>query len=69
VQAWAPHLRRDVDLLMWVQRKATKMFRGQVHLFCEGRLQELGLFILEKRAPGRPHHSFPVLRELINRKK
>ena len=44
IQAWGPQYRRDVELLDWVQRRATKMIKG---LSYEKRLRELDLFSTE----------------------
>jgi len=43
VQLWRPQHMKDMELLEWVQRRATKMIRGMKHLSCEDRLREFGL--------------------------
>ena len=44
VQAWGPQYRKDMELLEWVQRRATEMIRELEHLSYEERLRELGFF-------------------------
>ena len=49
IQAWNPHLRKDVDMLEKIQRRATKLIPELRDLTYEERLKECELTTLETR--------------------
>ena len=49
IQAWSPYLRKDIDMLEKIQRRATKLIPGLRNLRYEERLKECGLTTPETR--------------------
>ena len=50
IHAWNPHLRKDIDMLEKIQRRATKFIPGLRDIRYEERLKECGLTTLEMRS-------------------
>ena len=49
IQTWSPYLRKDIDMLEKIQRRATKLISGLRDLRYEERLKECSLATLETR--------------------
>ena len=49
VQAWNPHLHRDIDCLEKIQRRATRLVKGFAKKSYEDRLRLLGFTTLQQR--------------------
>ena len=61
IQAWNPHLRKDIDRLGKIERRATKLIPGLRDLRYEERLKECGLTTLEMRRLRGDHIVFKIL--------
>ena len=62
IQAWSPYLKKDIDMLEKIQRRATKLIPGLRDLRYEERLKECGLTTLEtQRLRGDQIEVFKIL--------
>ena len=65
LQAWSPYLRKDIDMLEKIQRRANKLIPGLRDLRYEERLKECGLTTLDTRR-GDQLDVFKILNEYEN---
>ena len=49
IQAWSPYLKKDIQTLEKVQRRATRIIHGMENLTYQERLENTGLYSLECR--------------------
>ena len=61
VQVWSPHLKKDIELIERVQRRATKLVKGLKFKSYEERLSALGITSLEQRIRGNLIQCFRIL--------
>ena len=67
IQDWSPYLRKDIDMLEKIQRRATKLIPGLRDLRYEERLKECGLTTLEtRRLRGAPIEVFVVVANMAD---
>jgi len=59
-QLWSPQHSKDMHLLEWVKRRATKVIRGMERLSHEKKLRVGAVQPGEEAALGRPYSSVPV---------
>jgi ribonuclease P/MRP protein subunit RPP40 len=45
IQAWSPYLKKDINCLEQVQRRATKLVKGLMNVSYEDRLEAIGLYL------------------------
>lgn len=60
IQLWGPQHKKGMNLLEWIQRRATKMIRGLEYFYC-GEAERVEIVQPGKgKAWGRPSSNFPV---------
>ena len=65
VQAWSPYLKKDIQTLEKVQRRATRLMHGLENLTYQDRLEKTGLYSLEcRRQRGDLIETFKILNGL-----
>jgi len=69
VQLWSPQCKKDMELLEWVQRRATPRIRGLEHLSFEGRLRAAAVWPGEAKAVGTLIRSLLLLKAAFQYRK